>query len=142
MRLLEDWRKALDNYESVAAILMDLAKAFNSLHYDPLIAKLVKSIWIRRRSSYLSYFSDRSQQDIPCTSTCEKLLKRSITGINFRPVAFYVFLHDIFYFVLKSTIYIMLMTKQYLLFKNILIFLKFVLESGFLAYFPGPKKIS
>ena len=40
LRLLEDWRKALDTYESVAAILMDLARAFNSLHYSPLIAKL------------------------------------------------------------------------------------------------------
>ena len=34
-----------------------------------------------------------------------EIIKRSITGINFMPVTFYVFLHDIFYFVLKSTIY-------------------------------------
>ena len=40
LRLLEDWRKALDIYESVAAILMDLSMAVNSLHYGPLIAKL------------------------------------------------------------------------------------------------------
>ena len=29
--LLEDWRKALDNHECVAAILMDLYKAFDCL---------------------------------------------------------------------------------------------------------------
>ena len=31
LRLLEDWRKALDNHECVAAILMDLSKAFDCL---------------------------------------------------------------------------------------------------------------
>ena len=40
LRLLEDWKRALDNNECVAAILMDLSKAFDCLPHDLLKAKL------------------------------------------------------------------------------------------------------
>lgn len=40
LRLLEDCKKALDNHECVAAILMDLSKTFGCLPHDLLRAKL------------------------------------------------------------------------------------------------------
>ena len=40
LRLLEDWRKALDNQQCVGAILMDLSKAFNCLPHRLLIANV------------------------------------------------------------------------------------------------------
>ena len=40
LRLLEDWKRALDNHECVAAILMDLSKGFDCLSHDLLKAKL------------------------------------------------------------------------------------------------------
>ena len=39
LRLLEDWRKTLDNQEGAGAILMALSKAFDFLPYDLLVAK-------------------------------------------------------------------------------------------------------
>ena len=40
LRLLEDWRKALDNHKSADAVLMDLSNAFDCLHHGLLIKKL------------------------------------------------------------------------------------------------------
>ena len=97
----------MDNRECVAAILMDLSKAFDCLPHGLLIAKL-RAYGLSEEAVELlgSYLSDRSQQVRPGTfaSTWEKLFKgvpqRSILG----PFIFNVFLNDIFYFVLRSTI--------------------------------------
>ena len=78
LRLLEDWRKALDNHESAAAILMDLSKAFDCLPHGLLIAKL-RAYGLSKGAMGLleSYLSDRSQQIRlgQCTSTWENLFK-------------------------------------------------------------------
>ena len=40
LRILEDWKKALDNDEYLAAILMVLSKVFDCLPHDLLLLKL------------------------------------------------------------------------------------------------------
>ena len=61
--LLEDWRKALDNYKSAAAMLMDLSKVFDCLPYVLLIEKL-RAYGLDPDAIGLlsSYLSDRVQQ--------------------------------------------------------------------------------
>ena len=63
LRLLEDWKYALDNNEYVAAILMDLSKAFDCLSYNILLCKL-SSYGLTENTTKLmgSYLSDRKQQ--------------------------------------------------------------------------------
>ena len=77
-RLFEDWRKALDNHQSAAAVLMDLSKAFDCLPDNLLIEKLraygLAQVAINLLSSYLS---DRVQQVRlgSHTSTWENIIK-------------------------------------------------------------------
>ena len=61
LRLLKDWRSALDKHEYVAAILMDLSKTFDCLPHNLLVAKLqaygMSSDAVKLIDSYLKYRS-------------------------------------------------------------------------------------
>ena len=63
LRLLEDWRNALDKNQYVAAVLMDLSKAFDCLPHDILLDKLSAYGMSTDSVSLLeSYLSNRKQQ--------------------------------------------------------------------------------
>ena len=94
LRLLEDWRKALDNHKSAAAVLMDLSKAFDSLPHGLLIEKLRANGLAPEAIDLLSsYLSDRVQQVRlgSHTSTSEKILKGVPQGSTLGPLLFNVF---------------------------------------------------
>lgn len=62
LKIIEDWKKALDQNKFVAAILMDLSKAFDCLPHDILLLKL-KSYGVAPSSLNLleSYLNNRKQ---------------------------------------------------------------------------------
>ena len=63
LRLLEDWRNALDKNQYVATVLMDLSKAFDCLPHDILLDKLSAYGMSTDSVSLLeSYLSNRKQQ--------------------------------------------------------------------------------
>ena len=62
LRLIETWRKCLDENNLVGAILMDLSKAFDCLPHDLLIAKLeAYGVTNDALQLILSYLSQRKQ---------------------------------------------------------------------------------
>ena len=63
LRLVEDWRKALDSHKYVAAILMDLTKTFDCLPHSLLLGKLNAYGLSDKSSSLVSnYLSNREQR--------------------------------------------------------------------------------
>ena len=63
LRLVEDWKQALDKNMYVGAILMDLSMAFNCIPHDLLIAKL-QAYGVTNHSCNImaSYLSNRHQR--------------------------------------------------------------------------------
>ena len=102
MRIIEDWKQALDYEKYVAAILMDLSKAFDCLPHGLLLLKL-KYYGLSENALKLmeSYLSNRKQcvKLAGFKSDYQYILKGVPHGSILGPVLFNLFLNDIFHFV-------------------------------------------
>ena len=108
IRLLEEWRKCLDNNYVVGGVLLDLTKAFDCVPHELLIAKLEAYGINENMLAYLhSYLSNRKQ----CvginnvTSDFETIIsgvpQSSIVG----PILFNCFFKELFYFIEKASVH-------------------------------------
>ena len=107
LRLIEEWRKCLDEIKVVGAILMDLSKAFDCLPHDLLIAKL-EAYGLDRGALklLLSYLNNRKQSvKVKGVKSILQLIKNSVPqGSILGPILFSIFINDIYY-VLQSDLH-------------------------------------
>ena len=102
LKMIENWKKQLDNGEKVGVIFMDLSKAFDTINHSLLLAKLkaygFSNQVLRLLQSYLCNRFQRSIINGSFSSWNEEITEvGSIVG----PLLFNIFLNDIFLFISK-----------------------------------------
>ena len=99
IRLLEEWRKELDDNFVLSALLTDLSKAFQCIPHDLLIAK--------RAMYILSYLSNR-KQCVSINNTYSEF-ENIITGVPqdsiLCPHLFNLSVNDLFFFIFIASVH-------------------------------------
>ncbi|KAL9961770.1 hypothetical protein ACROYT_G030788 [Oculina patagonica] len=102
LRLVEDWRRALDKKCVVGTVVMDLSKAFDIIPHDLLLAKLAAyGISPHSLNVLRSYLHDRRQRvRIGNVTSDVSAISRGVPqGSVLGPLLFNIFLNDLFYFI-------------------------------------------
>ena len=107
LKMIETWKRYFNKEKKRGLILMDLSKAFDTIHYSLLLAKLVVYSFSRTSLNLKqNYFWDR-QQIIPINGSFSDWTE-VITGVSqdsiLVPLLFNVFLNYIFMFTLKCNL--------------------------------------
>ena len=108
IRLVEEWRKALDDGNLVGTILMDLSKAFDCIPHNLLIAKLQAYGFKKNALKHIYSYLKGRRQSVKINgiySTFLTILAGIPQGSILGPILFNIFINDFYYFIEKASLH-------------------------------------
>ena len=108
IRLVEEWKKHLDNNEVVGGVLMDITRAFDFTPHNFLMAKLFSYGFDKTALKYIYSYLKKRQQCVGTNngySGFEEIISGVSQGSIVGPILFNAFINDSFYDVENASVH-------------------------------------